>query len=132
VLVRLVLGEGSGLPEHGVDESGLAVVDVGDDRDVAEFLARSAMVIAGRHDIPGYPRWKMSGRWHPIEIMPRNRRFRRGSCPRRDPAEEVMDDVRELRDDVGHTDQVDVGVERHELRTSDALGDIATLFNRHE
>ena len=32
----LVGGEGAGLAQHGVDERGLAVVDVGDDRDVAE------------------------------------------------------------------------------------------------
>ena len=62
VLVRLVLGEGPGLPEHGVDEGGLAVVDVGDDRDVAK-------VIAGRHDIPGYLRCpealrRGACRWH--------------------------------------------------------------------
>jgi hypothetical protein len=31
-----VLAEGAGLAEHGVDERGLAVVDVRDDRDVAE------------------------------------------------------------------------------------------------
>ena len=31
--------EGAGLPEHGVDERGLAVVDVGDDRDVAQVVA---------------------------------------------------------------------------------------------
>ena len=35
----LVLPKGAGLPEHGVDERGLAVVDVRDDRDVAEVLA---------------------------------------------------------------------------------------------
>ena len=35
----LVGAEGAGLPEHGVDERRLAVVDVGDDRDVAEVLA---------------------------------------------------------------------------------------------
>jgi hypothetical protein len=28
--------EGAGLAEHGVDEGGLAVVDVGDDGDVAD------------------------------------------------------------------------------------------------
>jgi hypothetical protein len=32
-------GEGAGLPEHRIDESGLAVVDVGDDRDIAKVLA---------------------------------------------------------------------------------------------
>src|SRR5206468_2664688 len=46
-LVSLVSREGAGLPEHGVDEGRLAMVDVGDDRDVAE-------VIALGHDIPGY------------------------------------------------------------------------------
>ena len=35
----LVLAEGAGLPEHGVDERRLAVVDVGDDRDVADVVA---------------------------------------------------------------------------------------------
>ena len=35
-----VLAEGAGLPEHGVDEGRLAVVDVRDDRDVAEVIAR--------------------------------------------------------------------------------------------
>ena len=32
----LVGAEGAGLAEHGVDEGGLAVVDVGDDGDVAD------------------------------------------------------------------------------------------------
>jgi hypothetical protein len=36
---RLVRPEGTGLPEHRVDERGLPVVDVGDDRDVAEVGA---------------------------------------------------------------------------------------------
>ena len=34
----LVLAERTGLPEHGVDEGRLAVVDVGDDGDVAEIV----------------------------------------------------------------------------------------------
>ena len=34
----LALAEGAGLPQHGVHERGLAVVDVGDDRDVADVL----------------------------------------------------------------------------------------------
>ena len=38
-VLGLVRGERAGLPEHGVDERGLAVVDVGDDRDVAEIIA---------------------------------------------------------------------------------------------
>jgi hypothetical protein len=33
------------LPEHGVDEGGFAVVDVGDDSDVANVLAHGACVI---------------------------------------------------------------------------------------
>jgi hypothetical protein len=36
----LVLPERAGLPEHRVDQRGLAVVDVGDDGDVAEIFAR--------------------------------------------------------------------------------------------
>ena len=35
----LVVGEGAGLAEHRVDQRGLAVVDVGDDRDVAQVGA---------------------------------------------------------------------------------------------
>ena len=35
----LVRAEGAGLPEQGVDERRLAVIDVGDDRDVAEIVA---------------------------------------------------------------------------------------------
>ena len=35
----LVLAERAGLPEHRVDERRLAVVDVGDDRDVAQVIA---------------------------------------------------------------------------------------------
>ena len=34
-----VLAEGAGLPQHGVDQRGLAVVDVGDDGDVAQVAA---------------------------------------------------------------------------------------------
>src|SRR5690606_37393979 len=34
-----VLAEGPRTPQHGVDEGGLAVVDVGDDRDVAQVGA---------------------------------------------------------------------------------------------
>jgi hypothetical protein len=37
-LVHVLVGaEGAGLPEHGVDEGGLPVVDVGDDGDVSEI-----------------------------------------------------------------------------------------------
>ena len=35
----LVVAERVGLPEHGVDQRGLAVVDVGDDRDIAQIVA---------------------------------------------------------------------------------------------
>ena len=35
----LVFAEGARLPEHRVDERRLSVVDVGDDRDVADVLA---------------------------------------------------------------------------------------------
>ncbi len=33
--------EGAGLPEHRIDERRLAMVDVGDDRDIAKVLASS-------------------------------------------------------------------------------------------
>jgi hypothetical protein len=36
----LVLPEGAGLPEHGVDERRLPVVDVGDDRDISDVCAQ--------------------------------------------------------------------------------------------
>jgi hypothetical protein len=39
--------EGAGLPEHGVDESGLAVVYVGNDGNIAD-------VTAGLHGHGGY------------------------------------------------------------------------------
>ena len=35
----LALAEGAGLPEHGVDQRRLAVVDVGDDRDISEVCS---------------------------------------------------------------------------------------------
>ena len=38
---RLVRAERAGLAEHRVDEGGLAVVDVGDDGDVAQVVARA-------------------------------------------------------------------------------------------
>ena len=44
-LLGLVLGEGAGLPEHGVDQRGLAVVDVRDDRDVAEIATDGARLL---------------------------------------------------------------------------------------
>ena len=39
VIDVLVLAESTGLPEHGVDERGLAMVDVGDDGDIAKIVA---------------------------------------------------------------------------------------------
>ena len=35
----LIGAEGAGLPEHGVDQGGLAVIDVGDDRDITQIGA---------------------------------------------------------------------------------------------
>ncbi len=51
----LVGGEGAGLTQHGVDQRGLAVVDVGDDRDVAQVGAESrhsgsTIAFSGVHD----------------------------------------------------------------------------------
>ena len=43
----LVLGERAGLHQQLVDERGLAVVDVGDDRDVAQVLGGVVMVGSG-------------------------------------------------------------------------------------
>jgi hypothetical protein len=37
---ELVRGEGAGLLQHAVDDGGLAVVDVSDDGDVADVVAR--------------------------------------------------------------------------------------------
>ncbi|MPM56064.1 hypothetical protein SDC9_102863 [bioreactor metagenome] len=39
----LTLPEGAGLPQHGIDKGGLAVVDVGDDGDVAQVRALGHM-----------------------------------------------------------------------------------------
>ena len=43
----LVLAEDAGLPEHRVDERRLAVVDVGDDGDVADVVADGEGAIRG-------------------------------------------------------------------------------------
>jgi hypothetical protein len=48
----LVGAERAGLPEQGVDERRLAVVDVGDDRDVPEVVAAGGALWARRHDRP--------------------------------------------------------------------------------
>ena len=40
----LIGAEGAGLAEHGVDEGGLAVVDVGDDGDVADDAHRNFLI----------------------------------------------------------------------------------------
>jgi len=53
---RLVRGEGARLPEHGVDERGLAVVDVRDDRDVAQ-VGTDGRAVAGH----GRPRARRRG-----------------------------------------------------------------------
>ena len=49
---RLVRAEGAGLAEQGVDQRGLAVVDVGDDGDVAQVGADGGLggrgVVRGR------------------------------------------------------------------------------------
>ncbi len=47
----LVLPKGAGLPQHRVDERRLAVVDVGDDRDVPEIVARDQVWLG--HGPPG-------------------------------------------------------------------------------
>ena len=47
LLHRLVLAEHLGLPEHRVDERGLAVVDVRDDGDVADVLAELGREVLG-------------------------------------------------------------------------------------
>src|SRR5581483_2725468 len=46
-LVGLVLGECAGLPQHRVDQSRLAMIDMSDDREIAQ-------VGTDGHDIPGY------------------------------------------------------------------------------
>ena len=40
----LIGAEDAGLAEHGVDESGFAVVDVGDDSDIADILTHKSFV----------------------------------------------------------------------------------------
>ena len=56
--------EGSGLAKHGVDESGLAVVDVGDDGDIADSAHRDFLIsfclsfernVAAARLVPGQP-----------------------------------------------------------------------------
>ena len=42
-----MLGEGAALAEHGVDQGGLAVVDVGDDGEVAQVVAGGGLGVAG-------------------------------------------------------------------------------------
>ena len=42
----LVGAEGAGLAEHGVDEGGLAVVDVGDDGDIADGAGHGGAVLS--------------------------------------------------------------------------------------
>ena len=54
---RLVRAEGAGLAEHRVDEGGLAVVDVGDDRDVAEVVADGGGRVGGTSRV-GVVAWR--------------------------------------------------------------------------
>ena len=53
----LVGAEGARLPEHGVDQRRLAVVDVGDDGDVADVLAKRAHLreASAMSDTPAHP-----------------------------------------------------------------------------
>src|SRR6185436_15227053 len=51
---RLVLAKEAGLPEHRVDERGLAVVDVSDDRDVSNvFSLLHRSIVSRRNHRPG-------------------------------------------------------------------------------
>jgi len=51
---RLVLAKEARLPEHRVDEGGLAVVDVSDDRDVPDvFALPHRSIVSRRNDHPG-------------------------------------------------------------------------------
>ena len=53
---RLVLAKEARLPEHRVDEGGLAVVDVSDDRDVTDvFALPHRSIVSRRNDHPGRP-----------------------------------------------------------------------------
>src|SRR3712207_3724169 len=99
VVGALALGaaQGAGLAEEGVDQGGLAVVDVGDDRDVAQVVAgghaeqhlgvsgiprrrhaASVRTAAGTTTFPGYA---LSGRRRPpsagppAHTSPRRRRW---------------------------------------------------------
>ena len=56
----LVGAEDAGLPEHGVDQRGLAVVDVGDDGDVSDVRALlHALTVARRHGVTAMTRRAM-------------------------------------------------------------------------
>jgi hypothetical protein len=57
----LVLAERAGLPEHRVDEGRLAVVDVRDDRDVADVVARGHGRRVARRSALSYPRLAVVG-----------------------------------------------------------------------
>ena len=79
----LVRAEGAGLAEHRVDERGLAVVDMGDDRDVAQVVrgSRSAWATVGRES---------SRSWDGASC----RTSASASAPRRAPASIGADDRR--------------------------------------
>ena len=62
-LVDVLVGaEGAGLPEHGVDERGLAVVDVGDDRDVAQLVDGLERAHRRARVVAGWCRWPTASR----------------------------------------------------------------------
>ena len=90
----LVLAERPGLPEHGVHERGLAVVDVGHDGDVADVVAerqgqaafdRGSERAAGRRRLPSVPSEQRLGRRRTVE---RVRDVRR---PRNEAVRELFD-----------------------------------------
>ena len=77
----LVRGEGAGLPEHRVDQRGLAVVDVRDDRDVAQVGAVPGSrawrgSLRFRSGIRGPSYTKETGRWERAESTGRGRSTR--------------------------------------------------------
>src|SRR5438093_597318 len=90
---RLVLAKEPRLPEHRIHEGGLAVVDVGDDRDVTDVLALLHRSILSRpRDGPGRracimtPASITGGRPHESPARSRRRHQRRGPCAGPGPA----------------------------------------------
>ena len=70
----LVRAERAGLAEHRVDEGGLAVVDVGDDGDIAQVVARAGGGRSGgvmsRRSVPQVPSTDGLGRSHHDAVRP--------------------------------------------------------------